>query len=242
MVRESWIFSPSRGAHHGTAPLRRSLIALTLGSVALLGLSPDLAMAKAPKQAATVAVAAHALPSPQAAVQHFYDALLEAMKKGPTLGFNGRYQLLAPVIDQTFDFRDMTQRAVGPNWDQMSAAERSQVTTAFRKLSVSTYAHEFKAFDGEQFKMVGEPKTGKSGGVLLRTELVPKDDEPVQLNYLLHRADGGWKIYDIYLAGAVSEVARRRDEFSALLRDKGVAGMIAELDAKSTRLASETDG
>jgi ABC-type transporter MlaC component len=43
------------------------------------------------------------------------------------------------------------------------------------------------------------------------------------------------------LAGAVSEVARRRDEFSSLLRDKGVAGMVSELDAKSTRLASESD-
>jgi phospholipid transport system substrate-binding protein len=207
---------------------------------ASLAVLPVAAASKPHRPAKVIAASAvPVLSTPQATIQRFYDTLTDAMKRGPQLGFNGRFQLLAPILDQTFDFRDMTEHAVGPSWASLSEAERSKVTAAFRKLSISTYAHEFKSYDGEQFKQIGEPKTGRLGGVLLRTSLTPSDGEVVALNYLLHQAAGGWKIYDVYLAGAVSEVARRRDEFSALLRDKGVAGMAAELDNKSSHLAAE---
>jgi phospholipid transport system substrate-binding protein len=60
----------------------------------------------------------------------------------------------------------------------------------------------------------------------------------VTLNYLLHQAPG-WKIYDIYLQGTISEVARRRDDFASILREKGPDGMAAALDEKSAQLEAE---
>lgn len=200
-------------------------------SIALVAAVGFLALWNAHGQAATPI-------APEKVIGRFHDALIDMMKKGPQLGYPGRIKFLAPIVDQTFDYKDMCARSVGPSWASLSEPDRNKIIAAFRKFSLASYAHNFRSFDGERFEQIGEPKTGKLGGVLVRTQIVPTDDTPVALNYLLHQANG-WKIYDVYLAGAISEVARRRDEFSALLRDKGAQGMIAALEEKAEAMASE---
>ena len=175
---------------------------------------------------------AFAADTPVQVIDRFHNALITMMKRGPELGFQGRVKFLSPIADQTFDYKDMTERSVGSSWASMSAGDHDKLVAAFRKFSIYTYAHEFRSYDGEHFEHVGEPKTGKKGGVLVRTRIMPSSGDPVALNYLLHQAPA-WKIYDIFLAGTISEVARRRDDFSAILRDKGAAGMITALEERS---------
>jgi phospholipid transport system substrate-binding protein len=185
-----------------------------------------------------IAPSAFAAETAVQVIDRFHNSLVSMMKRGPELGFQGRVKFISPVADQTFDYTDMTERSVGPAWATLSAADRAKLIASFRKFSIYTYVHNFRSFDGERFEHVGEPKVGAKGGVLARTQLVPNGDEPVALNYLLHRAPG-WKVYDIFLAGTISEVARRRDDFSAILRDKGAPGMIAALEEKSATLQAE---
>jgi hypothetical protein len=45
---------------------------------------------------------------------------------------------------------------------------------------------------------------------------------------------------DIYLDGAISEVATRRFEFAAVLRNEGIDGLIAALDRKANMLTGTT--
>jgi len=40
--------------------------------------------------------------------------------------------------------------------------------------------------------------------------------------------------FDIYLDGAISEVATRRSEFAAILKNEGIDGLIAALNRKRT--------
>jgi len=48
--------------------------------------------------------------------------------------------------------------------------------------------------------------------------------------------DDTWRISDVYLDGAISEVATRRAEFSAILKNEGLDGLIAALDRKADML------
>ncbi len=45
-----------------------------------------------------------------------------------------------------------------------------------------------------------------------------------------------WLISDIYLDGAISEVATRRFEFAAILKTEGIDGLIAALNRKADTL------
>jgi len=44
----------------------------------------------------------------------------------------------------------------------------------------------------------------------------------------------------VYLNGTISELATRRSEFSSILRDRGVTGLITALDKKTELLSGAT--
>lgn len=174
--------------------------------------------------------------APKAVVSTFQDRLLATMKDGPSLGFEGRYQRLLPAMDGAFDLEQMTRIVIGSRWAKMSEAERTEVVDLFRQFSVSTYASEFTEFGGEQFK-IGAEREQAGVGTIVETHLILKDGPPIALNYLLRKTPAGWRIVDVYLAGTISELARRRDEFASIIRHQGVDGLIALLKKKNEELA-----
>ena len=73
-------------------------------------------------------------------------------------------------------------------------------------------------------------------GVLVRSQIVRPNDAPVSINYVMHDNDEAWQIRDVYLGGSISELATRRSEFTGILRNAGVDGLIAVLNKKADEL------
>jgi phospholipid transport system substrate-binding protein len=167
----------------------------------------------------------------------FYDALLSTMKNGPSLGAEGRYRALKPVIARNFDLPYMVRRAVGPAWASSSAADQQEITEAFWRYITATYADQFDHFSGQQFQVLGQAPYGSD--VIVHTRIVRADGTTRALNYLTHRVGNDWRIADIYLDGTVSELAVRRAEFTSVIRERGMGGLIATLDQKAKAF---TDG
>jgi phospholipid transport system substrate-binding protein len=65
---------------------------------------------------------------------------------------------------------------------------------------------------------------------------IKANGEPVKVDYMMRRNGDGWLISDVYLDGAISEVATRRSEFAAILKTDGVDGLIAALNRKADLL------
>jgi len=172
---------------------------------------------------------------PDAVVKGFYAHLVDAMKQGNKLGFAGRYKKLSPAIKSAFNFPLMTRYAVGPIWTEATAAEQQQLVSAFSDFSVATYASQFKAYDGERFDVTGDKPS--ADGVIVQTKLTPKNGEPVTLDYLMKTDDqGDWRIVDVFLAGAISELATRRAEFSSIVRRDGITALVNSLSEKSKQM------
>jgi phospholipid transport system substrate-binding protein len=185
--------------------------------------------------------AAQGTGDPKAIVQSLYDTLEDTMKQGEQLGFEGRYKKLEPVIHQTFDVPVMAKIAVGAEWTNLSADERSRLLDAFDRYLVTTYAARFKTYKGQRFA-VGEVKTPAENRTLVETKLYKSNGEPVALNYLFRPdTNGTWKIIDIYLSGAISEMARMRSDFSATVTGGGADALIAALDKKIVAIKNEPD-
>jgi phospholipid transport system substrate-binding protein len=72
--------------------------------------------------------------------------------------------------------------------------------------------------------------------VLVRTVLNRPGNEPVVLSYLVRAMGGMPRIVDVYLTGTISELASRRSEFNALMRDGGAARVTQELQRRSAAL------
>jgi phospholipid transport system substrate-binding protein len=174
---------------------------------------------------------------PQAVPQALSDALLQAMKRGPTLDFTARVKALEPEVSRDYDMPLMTRLVVGPPWRSMSPDEQQALVAAFSEYSIAVYANRFKSFSGERF--VVDPTTAKlpSGDVIVHTKLLPHDGDPVELDYLMRSEPEGWRIIDVLLSGTISQMAERRSEYSSALRDGGAAALIRLLRQKTAQLA-----
>ncbi|MDX2028062.1 MAG: ABC transporter substrate-binding protein [Alphaproteobacteria bacterium] len=170
-------------------------------------------------------------------VKNFYGRLVDVMKQGDQLGFDGRYKKLEPTIKSAFNLPLMTRFAVGLTWSTATPEDQHRLISAFSNFSIATYANRFAAYDGERFDIVGEKPT--SGGVIVETRLTPKDSEPVALNYLMKTDEAGnWRIVDVYLDGAISELATRRAEFSSIVKRDGIPALVNSLGEKSKQLGT----
>ena len=185
--------------------------------------------------------AAQGTGDPKAIVQSFYDALDETMKQGDELGFDGRYKKLEPVIRETFDVPVMAKIAVGPEWTNLTADEKTKLLEAFDRYMISTYASRFRTDKGLKFQ-VGEVKTPADNRTLVETKLIRANGDPVALNYLFRPGtDGSWKIIDVYLSGAISEMARMRSDFYATVTGGGAEALIAALEKKIVDIKKSPD-
>ena len=185
---------------------------------------------------AETAAAAPAATDPAARqIETFYAALLETMKQGIQLGIEGRYKKLQPAIEASYDLPLMTKFVVGPTWAAIPAAQQKMLTQAFERMTIASYASNFKSFGGEKF--VVEPTTEVRGADhIVRSQLEPADKAPVALIYRMRKTGRTWKIIDVYLGGTISELSLRRSEFSATVKTGGADALINKINEVSDKL------
>lgn len=185
---------------------------------------------------AIVSGPAQAATDPAATINHFYATLQQTMQHGAALGDNGRYQALAPAIHQDFNLGGMAQMAVGPSWASLSPAERQQVTDAFARYTIATYAQQFAKNGGEKFEVRGTQ--AMAYGTIVNTQIVPANGDPVSINYLLKQDGNSWKVADIYLMGTISQLATLRSQFTAVISRAGAQGLVDTLNQKTASLVA----
>lgn len=178
--------------------------------------------------------------TPRATIEKLNAALLDVMQNAQALGYEGRYERLAPVLTEVYNFPIMAQISVGrSSWNGFDDAQRQQFVQSFSDMSIATYAARFDGYSGERFEIVGNEE-GPRGSILVRSRLVRPNDQPVALNYVLRDFGGQWRILDVLLEGTYSEMSRQRAEFTSVLRREGFDGLLREIRETTQRLASET--
>ena len=172
-------------------------------------------------------------------VRDYYATLLDVMQHAKSLGFDGRYDRLKPAIDDTFNLHFIAQAALSrAYWRNLDEAQKTKYTDAFSRLSIATYAARFDDYTGEKFKVL-EVKETRRKDVLVLTQIVKSNGEPVPINYLLRQDKSDWRVIDVFLKGTISEVATRRSDFSSIMRDKGFDGLIFAIEDKIKKLKEE---
>jgi len=175
-------------------------------------------------------------PNPEDSVRGFYGVLLATMKNGRILGQSGRYEALAPVVNNVFDVPFMARLAVGPSWDTLPPPQQQQIVVAFGRYVSATYADRFASYSGQQLQVTGDEPY--DGGAIVETRILRAGERPVTINYMMRQRQGVWQISDVYLDGNISQLATQRSEFHSILARYGVDGLISTLERKVDLLTS----
>lgn len=170
----------------------------------------------------------------KAVVEKLHESLLMAMNGGAQLGLKGREEMLAPVIESSFDFESICRIVTGRYWKSASDEQKARFTSAFKKLSVVTYASNFSSFSGEKFQTEGSEADHEA--LIVRTTLRPTEGEPVTLNYLLRQSNEHWRIMNVVAQG-VSDLSLKRADYTAVIKTEGFDSLIKRLEKKSAEMS-----
>ena len=182
--------------------------------------------------------AAAAEEAPSDIVGRLNAVLMEVMQQADELGFSGRYDRLAPVLSEAFNFSLMARVSVGRHWRKLENSDRDRLVDVFGRLSIATFAARFDGYSGERFEVLGEnPALRKA--ILVRNRLIKNDGEAVEINYLLKTAKGRWRVVDVFLDAKYSELAMKRSEYGAVIKNAGFNELIRRLNEKIATLAAE---
>lgn len=175
--------------------------------------------------------------SPLDPVNQLNAGLLQVMKAGASTPFGQRYQMLAPVIDRTFDLNAVLQASVGLGWSSLTPDQQKGLEDAFRRYTVASYVSSFNEFNGQ--RLLVNPETRSVGNdEVVRTQIIPTSGDGHKLDYVMRNGPNGWRIVDVLADGAVSRVAVQRSDFRFLLRSGGPAALQKSLETKAAALST----
>ena len=177
--------------------------------------------------------------SARLAVERFHGTLLSVMKEAESLGYEGRFEWLTPVIKKSFNLPFMASRSTGRYWKKASNGEHQALVDAFANMTIANYASRFDGYSGEIFETV-EVTEGPRDSILVKTKIVKDDGEKVALNYVMREFDDQWQVIDIFLKGTFSELATRKSEYSSLVRDGGFPKLITSMKEKTEKIRTKS--
>ena len=187
-----------------------------------LGLVAATAAGSGPARAADPAVGT---------IEKYYARLIATMQAASSLSVQARYQKLAPVLGEAFDFPTMTRLSVGPAFNSATPAQQAEIRQAFEKFIGAFYANRIDGYSSEKFEV--QPNVEVRGGQrVVKTTLVRPTGGSTRIDYLMN----GNRVIDIYLDGAISEVASRRGEFSSIIASGGPDALVKALREKTAQL------
>lgn len=169
-------------------------------------------------------------------VTRFHEVLLDVMHGGAGLGCAGRAQRLTPAIDKAFDLPALAARALRRQWTTLDESQRRTFAAVFRDLVIATYASRFAAFGGERFETL-DTVAQPGGMMLVHARLRPAAGDAVSFDYVLHEADGAWKIVNV-IADGVSDLALRSTQYEQIVKQRGFDGLLAELKTQTRNAAT----
>lgn len=161
------------------------------------------------------------------------DKAIQAGDTGKVLG------LVDEKILPHFNFRRMTMLAVGRDWRQASPEQQNHLVAAFRTLLVRTYSNALTQYRDQTIEFKPARVADADTTVQVRTEVRQPGAQPIGIDYTLEKTAGGWKVFDVVVAG-VSLVTNYRGSFGEEIRKGGVDGLIRALEDKNRSLESAT--
>ncbi len=179
---------------------------------------------------ACASAAAVAQTAPDALIRQVSTEVIETIKADKTLQ-TGDVSKIVTLVDTKVmphvNFQRMTASAVGRGWRTATPEQQKRLQEEFKTLLVRTYAGALTQVKDQTVQLRPMRAAAEDTEVVVRTEVKGKG-EPVQLDYRLEKAEGGWKIYDVNVLG-VWLVEQYRNQFAQDINAGGIDGLIAKL-------------
>jgi phospholipid transport system substrate-binding protein len=146
-------------------------------------------------------------------------------------------QKVEKVFDSMLDYETLAKQSLDEHWSTLNDAERAEFRTVLKQLVRNAYRRNLRKTLEYDVNFRGEDK-GKQG-IVVRTVAKSRGsarEEPVSIDYVVHKVDGEWRVFDIVTEGS-SLVSNYRSQFNRVIKKKGFAELMRRM---KTKLDKET--
>ncbi len=145
--------------------------------------------------------------------------------------------LVEKVILPNFDFRQMTQLAVGKHWNKATPEQQESLVNEFRTMLVRTYSASLSSVADYRVEFKPFRLAPGETDVMVNTEVSKPGAPPIPIDYRMEKKGDSWKVYDV-MVDNVSMVTVYRSSFNSEVRKGGVEGLLAALSRRNQPAAA----
>ena len=167
--------------------------------------------------------------SPRETIVELHSGLKKINSKSLTV-----FQLTLKNVKQNYNSEKMLSMIIGNQWKNVSNTKRKEIINIFEEYIAKNYVRRFSKIKDFSFIENKEQNVGKF--VMVRSNLVIGKKEKVSISYLLSNDQNKWKIFDVLLAGSVSEIATKKSEFKSFTKGGNIDPLIDALKKKNKDL------
>jgi phospholipid transport system substrate-binding protein len=132
------------------------------------------------------------------------------------------------IVESSYNVEKMISAIIGGRWKNISDQNKDRLQKSFRKYIAKNYISQFRKIKNPEFRNIEEKKIGEKYW-LINSKLILTNEE-IKIDYLLTFENDQWKIFDILLAGSISEIATKKSEFQKHLADGNYEVLIKKLE------------
>ena len=130
------------------------------------------------------------------------------------------------LINNRFDFSEMTKRSLGPHWNALDANEQQEFIDAYTQMVLRFFGRSVRAAGDETIQYKREVRDGILASV--ETKVVSGSRDDFAIDYRLHDIDGQWKVYDV-LIDHISIVNNYRAQFERVIAKSSVKELLQRM-------------
>ncbi len=173
---------------------------------------------------------------PDALVKSTVDEVITVIKQ--TKDKRALREIAEKKVLSHFDFKRMTQLAVGRAWRDASPAQQEALENGFRTLLVNTYTSALSSFAAGNEGVDVKPVKVAAGQneVTVKTTVKDASKQLIPVDYRLEKSGEAWKVTDVMVEN-LSLVTNYRSSFASEISRSGIDGLIKVLDEKNRTLA-----
>lgn len=152
------------------------------------------------------------------------------------------------IFTDALDMKLIAQQVMGRHWRIATEEQKARYNSLFAEYVVQIYARQFSNYSGESFDVFKEQGSASDDRVV-KTRVIRDNGEITHVDFRVRKQNNRFRVVDVGVRG-VSLLVAKRSEFDAVIRRKGVNGLISQLDGivgssgtngdPVTRLARET--
>ena len=147
-----------------------------------------------------------------------------------------RLKRMDSLIRAAFDVDFITRAVLGRHWRELDPAERRRFREVFPEFVVQVYLPHVARYSRDHMRVLGARPRGKRD-VLVKSEFLTDQGNWVDGDWRVRSGEGGLRIIDLVVAG-VSLLLVQRQEFEAVIRRDGFAGLVERLLDRRNRAAN----